>query len=111
MALSSGTELGPYEIHSPLGAGGMGEVYRARDTKLNRGFRRRVYVTSGIEPLELSSHQFAPAANSFSVSWRTIRQPPVDSEVVSTLAILRWLWSPDEAERMICSVSWSELEP
>ncbi len=66
----------------------MGEVYRARDTKLNRGFRRRVYVTFKIDPLELSSHQIAPAANSFSVSWRTIRQLPADSEVVGTLAIL-----------------------
>jgi serine/threonine protein kinase/Tol biopolymer transport system component len=34
--LSSGTRLGPYEISSPLGAGGMGEVYRAHDTKLDR---------------------------------------------------------------------------
>jgi len=36
MGLASGTKLGPYEVQSPLGAGGMGEVYRARDTRLDR---------------------------------------------------------------------------
>ena len=36
MPLAIGSRLGPYEIVAPLGAGGMGEVYRARDSKLNR---------------------------------------------------------------------------
>src|SRR5271166_4925901 len=36
MPLTPGSRLGPYEVLAPLGAGGMGEVYRARDTKLNR---------------------------------------------------------------------------
>ncbi len=36
MPLSSGTSLGPYQIESPLGAGGMGEVYKATDTRLDR---------------------------------------------------------------------------
>ena len=36
MALAPGTKLGPYEVLAPLGAGGMGEVFRARDTRLGR---------------------------------------------------------------------------
>ena len=55
MAIPVGQRLGPYEILSAVGAGGMGEVYRARDTRLNRtvaikrdGRRRRVPETQPI---------------------------------------------------------------
>ncbi|MEI6246641.1 MAG: serine/threonine-protein kinase, partial [Acidobacteriota bacterium] len=46
MSLAPGTRLGPYEIVSPLGAGGMGEVFRARDTKLNRDVAIKVLPES-----------------------------------------------------------------
>src|SRR5580658_7280779 len=49
MSLPSGTKLGPYEIQSPLGAGGMGEVYFARDTRLGRD------VAIKVLPAHLSS--------------------------------------------------------
>lgn len=51
MSLAAGQKLGPYEISAPLGAGGMGEVYRAKDTRLGRE------VAIKILPAEFSSNQ------------------------------------------------------
>jgi serine/threonine protein kinase len=44
MALSAGTRLGPYEILSAIGSGGMGEVYRAKDTRLDRDVAIKVLL-------------------------------------------------------------------
>src|SRR6202140_4573475 len=52
MSLSAGTRFGPYEILAPIGAGGMGEVYRARDTRLDRT------VAIKVIPRALSSDAF-----------------------------------------------------
>lgn len=55
MALSTGTKLGPYEIIDPLGAGGMGEVYRARDSRLARDVAIKVLPADlGSNPERLS---------------------------------------------------------
>ncbi|HVI11125.1 MAG TPA: serine/threonine-protein kinase, partial [Candidatus Binatia bacterium] len=64
MALASGIRLGPYEIQSPVGAGGMGEVYRARDTRLDRT------VAIKILPSHLSEN--AEAKQRFDREARTI---------------------------------------
>lgn len=44
MAVSPGKNLGPYEIIDPIGAGGMGEVYKARDTRLERTVAIKVFT-------------------------------------------------------------------
>jgi eukaryotic-like serine/threonine-protein kinase len=58
MSLTSGTKLGPYEIQAPLGAGGMGEVYRARDTRLERSVAIKILpATFSSDPDRLQRFQ------------------------------------------------------
>ena len=59
MPLSAGTRLGPYEIISAIGAGGMGEVYRARDTRLNREVAIKVSAEKFTERFEREARAIA----------------------------------------------------
>src|SRR5712672_910096 len=59
MPLAPGERLGPYEILSPLGAGGMGEVYRARDPRLNRDVAIKVSAAQFSERFEREAKAIA----------------------------------------------------
>src|SRR5882724_833467 len=59
MPLASGDRLGPYEIVAPIGAGGMGEVYRARDTRLDRVVAIKVANEKFTERFEREAHAVA----------------------------------------------------
>src|SRR6202020_876520 len=59
MALPAGTRLGPYEILAPIGAGGMGEVFEARDTRLDRIVAVKVSKTEFSERFEREARAIA----------------------------------------------------
>src|SRR3989440_8232346 len=66
MPLTASTTLGPYEILAPIGAGGMGEVYRARDTRLDREVAIKILpaVVSGRDDLKQRFEREARAISS-----------------------------------------------
>src|SRR6202167_2335883 len=59
MPLDAGSKLGPYEILAPIGAGGMGEVYRARDPRLNRDVAIKVSAARFSERFEREAKAIA----------------------------------------------------
>ena len=66
MTLSAGTRLGPYEILSPIGAGGMGEVYKARDTRLERDVAVKVLAAASLDSSEETRQRFEREAKTIS---------------------------------------------
>jgi len=70
VTLSSGTFLGPYQIMVPLGAGGMGEVYRARDTKLIRDVALKVLPDAFAADADIVL-AYNPQAGEVHASWLT----------------------------------------
>ena len=57
MPLPAGSQIGPYEIVALLGSGGMGDVYRARDTRLNRQVAIKFLANAIADPLAISRFQ------------------------------------------------------
>jgi serine/threonine protein kinase len=75
LTLSAGTRLGPYEVLSPLGAGGMGEVYHARDTRLGRDVaikvlpQRLALSPDARQRFEREADRCSPSIRSPPIAW------------------------------------------
>ena len=107
MALKIGTRVGPYEIMAPIGAGGMGEVYRATDTKLKRDVATKVLpedVANDRERLarfEREAHVFASLSHPHIASESDGRWRSGEAAVVSAGRIRRGgvaILATDEAD-------------
>ena len=96
MTLAAGERLGPYEILSPIGAGGMGEVYKARDSRLDR--------TVAIKVLPEKSMPSAEARQRFEREAKTISSSPIRTSVRCTTSDERttssiWSWNTSKGTR------------
>jgi eukaryotic-like serine/threonine-protein kinase len=101
MALTSGTKLGPYEIHSPLGAGGMGEVYRALDTRLDRTVAIKVLASHLSSSPELKQRMEREARSISSLNHPCICQLyDVGSQEGADYLVMEFLEGETLAERL-----------
>src|SRR6266576_2407977 len=97
MALTNGTKLGPYEIVAPLGSGGMGEVYRARDTRLGRIVAVKILPShlSDNSTLRQRFEQEAKAISSLNHPHICILHDVLDIRTVP----ISWSWSTSRGRR------------
>jgi CxxC motif-containing protein (DUF1111 family) len=91
VTLTSGTKLAPYEIQSPLGAGGMGEVYRARDTRLDRTVALKILPAAPNDTLNFTTTP-STTGNSSGIS-----NPAVISDIEAFANFMRLLAPPTPA--------------
>ena len=75
MPLAVGIRLGPYEVTGTLGAGGMGEVYRARDARLKRDVALKILPESFASDPTTSSAEAAPPRLTMILNWKGSSQP------------------------------------
>src|SRR6516164_7926756 len=91
MPLSAGTRLGPYEIVAPIGAGGMGEVYKARDTRLDR-----------IVAVKISAEQFSERFEREARAVASLNHPNICTlhDVGPDYLVMEFIDGPTLAERI-----------
>ena len=96
MRLTLGTRLGPYEIVAPIGAGGMGEVYKARDTRLDRTVAIKVLPEHFAESPERKA-RFEREAKAIS----QLNHPNLCTlhDVATKAVSTTWSWSTSRARR------------
>src|ERR1044071_981336 len=109
MALTSGSRIGPYEIQAPLGAGGMGEVYRAIDTMLKRAVAIKVLPEALAADAERLARLQREAEVLASLNHPHIAQiygvertdPSTGSGQAATALVLELVEGPTLAERIV----------